>query len=289
MAFLSPVPLSPTLGTPQTVTLNRANLMTDLETANGADPYFLTTADYSKWKKVTVILRSEVGNQLKTLTFDGQSDSTADLSLTSGAREVVWNVMSAKVYDFDGGSISIDQAISPSLLNVYDFDLSFIPSTVLQSFTEVGAVLMANISNLTTYYSQRFTHGANFTLTSFDAYLKNKDGPTSNLSGGYRIDLYDSGNSLIASSDDFADLSTVSTVNAEYVSFNFPTAPSLNSGELYEMRGVYLGVLGDDWGSQDGNLQPWGSSTAGTPGEYWSIGTNDLGGGYNNAFKVWGY
>ena len=126
MAFISPSPLSPTKGIAQMVTLNRSALQTELATAYPSDDYFVDANLYTNWKAVVIVLRSSIGNQQKTLIFDGQSDSTADLLLTGSARDA-WNVVSTTIYDFDGGHIKLLTRDGQLTIGDFDFDLSLPP------------------------------------------------------------------------------------------------------------------------------------------------------------------
>jgi hypothetical protein len=144
--FISPSPLAPTKGTPLVVTLNKENLRTDTALQAAADSYF--TTDTTKWKKVSIEMKSNVGEQSKTMVFDAtQATPTAEFLLSTTSRDT-WEVADTTIYDFDGGFIKL--RTSKGQLTVADFNFDLAPAPpVVSYFTQDFTV----DSNTLAYFS----------------------------------------------------------------------------------------------------------------------------------------
>jgi len=115
MAFYTK-PSSPTKGQDNLATLDKSQLLLVTKVAN--DAYF---SDGSNWKYVVVKYKSDVGNQIQTLIFDGKvANPTASFNPTEKARDT-FEVQSVTIYDFDSGKLSLlrDELV------VGDFDVDF--------------------------------------------------------------------------------------------------------------------------------------------------------------------
>jgi hypothetical protein len=190
---------SPDKGQSNDITLTRSELVTKV-TNLGADAYF---QDPNNWKSVVLTYRTDSGNQVNDVVFDGQLGAPiGDFNPSADARDL-WIVQSISIVDFDNGSYRIEKS---DLTEPEFADIDFGVQPIGDLITNTSPADTANLIGFT--LGQTFEYVSNFNLSDVILQIRKATGsPTGNAV----VSVYESkAKSVLYGTSDSLDVSTLS-------------------------------------------------------------------------------